>query len=99
MRRASSSLPSAVLLLAAVDAGAQAPRDYYLYQRAALPSSLHVDLETATGTRDAGACGRRGVEGLVRSGITLGDTWTFEGTVGVADNNDTDERGVGFSVE
>jgi hypothetical protein len=91
---------SATLLAVCVHpANAQEPRDYYLYQRAALPASMHVDFETATGTRDAGAFGRHGVEGLVRSGLTMAEHWTLEGSVGVAQNNDTDERGVGWSAE
>ncbi len=97
-----ASISRLVLVLAVLGAGragAQEPRDYYLYQRAALPSALHVDVETATGTRDAGAFGRRGLEGLVRTGLTLAEHWTFEGTVGVAEDRDTDERGVGFSAE
>src|SRR5689334_6395512 len=55
--------PVAAALLVS-QAHAQEPRDYYLYQRAAAPSALHVDFETATGTRDAGVFGRHGMEGL-----------------------------------
>ncbi len=91
---------SAIVLAVCVNSvNAQEPRDYYLYQRAALPASMHVDFETATGTRDAGAFGRHGVEGLVRSGFTASEHWTVEASVGVAQNNDTDTRGVGWSAE
>src|ERR1700747_3007991 len=88
-----------VLAVCVNSVNAQEPRDYYLYQRAALPAPVHVDFETATGTRDAGTFGRHGVEGLVRSGVTVSEHWTFEGALGLAQNNDTDDRGVGWSAE
>jgi len=100
MRSTLCLAPVALALLAcASQAGAQDPRDYYLYQRTTLPSALHVDFETASGTRDAGAFGRHGVEGLVRTGVTLSDRWTLESSVGVADDHDTDQHGVGWSAE
>lgn len=94
-------LRSSVIVLAVHvhSVNAQEPRDYYLYQRAALPASMHVDFETATGTRDAGAFGRHGVEGLVRGGVTASEHWTIETSFGVAQDSDTDERGLGWSLE
>jgi hypothetical protein len=88
-----------VLAVGFQSVNAQEPRDYYLYQRAALPASMHLDFETATGTRDAGAFGRHGVEGLVRGGYTMAEHWTIETSLGVAQNNDSDERGLGWSAE
>ena len=90
-----------LLALAFATAGAQAQdsRDYYLFQRSALPQALHVDFESATGTRDAGAFGRHGMEGLVRSGWTAAEHWTLEASGSVAENRDTDEHGGAWSAE
>lgn len=88
----------AALALASA-AAAQEPGDYYLYQRAALPQALHLDVETAMGTRDAGVFGRRGVEGLARSGVSVGDRWTLEGSVGFGENRDDAAQAVAWSAE